>query len=638
MCGIVGIIRFDNKAVDHKDIEVLNDSLAHRGPDNKGCWYSAARTIALGHRRLSILDLSQEANQPMSYRDRYWITYNGEIFNYIEIREELKTLGYTFKTNSDTEMILAAYDCWGHGMLNRFNGMWAFAIYDNASNELMISRDRFGVKPLYYYRTLNRLVFASEVQAIHSLLGNRHPLEKMVMEHIANGGCHHFGTELTYLKNVKSLPGGYLLEVKKKHLVKKQWYYFKKKPVMKSFQKQAQSLKSLLLDAIQIRLRSDVPVGTCLSGGVDSGSITSAIREMELNRTELPQNFTHRGFCSSFPGTPIDESEKARELATLKNIRLDIVITDCPSEAELEQAMSQYDGPMYALAFYPIWKLYQYIRSQNIIVTLDGQGPDEMLGGYQLIFEALEDSWKQLDLFRMIDLYKTYSSIGETKQFSSKKFSRNALKNLIVNRIKEIPGKISIWSGLRKPAEISAVRSKSLPDLFIYPCPDYLKVLDRSLFNQFFNSPLPSILQQYDRCSMANSVECRMPFMDYRVIEFIFSLPSKSKIGNGYTKRVLREAVKEILPDEIRLNKIKIGFNAPIVDWFRGPLKAWMLNQMNQSEFLENQFFNGRLIRENFNRFIQSETPQWIEAWQFWGPVHIAWWMRRHRIPNDCYA
>jgi asparagine synthase (glutamine-hydrolysing) len=287
-----------------------------------------------------------------------------------------------------------------------------------------------------------------------------------------------------------------------------------------------------------------------------------------------------------------------------------------PTIEELEDAMKSCDGPMHALAFFPIWKLYKYIKKEGITVTLDGQGPDEMLGGYRPIEDAL---WTAIELQKpwwFYDIYRTYAAQGETAHFSSKKFA----KRITLEIIKFTP-KIIIKTLLRR------IGLYNKPDLLQKSKGEFKNLLDKSLYNQFFNTPLPGILNQYDRCSMAHGVECRMPFMDYNIVEFIFSLPPESKVGNGYTKYVLREAMKGILPDETRLNKKKIGFNAPIVDWFKGNLREWMLSQMEKSSFQECEYFNGRELLSKFNNFLQNPNAQWGEAWSFWPPIHIAWWL-----------
>jgi asparagine synthase (glutamine-hydrolysing) len=636
MCGIAGIINFNKTPVLKEEIDILTDAVKHRGPDGRGVWLDGKNTVALGHRRLSILDLSENGKQPMSYADgRYWITFNGEIYNFLEIRKELENKGYYFNSDSDTEVILAAYQEYGEKMLDKFNGMWAFAIYDSAEKKLFLSRDRFGIKPLYYYKNENKFVFSSEVQAIHKILGNKHPLDKKVVNDIASGSFINHGSNGTYLEDVFSLPGGFNLILSKDgEIDSEEWYKFKKVEVPKDFKKQAEKLKELIYNACILRLRSDVPIGTCLSGGVDSGGITALINSFKPEKNSRFSNYTHRGFCASFPNTPIDEGKSARRLAEKLGSRLDVVEVQAPSKKELEEAMEQCDGPMNALAFFPIWSLYRYIKGQGIAVTLDGQGPDEMLGGYRPISEALKAAIELKSPKWFWDVYKTYSSQGESKQFSSKWFTRKVIAVLFFRRIVTIVSEIAAWSGFpRMKGDLGKFLNPNRNKLiFSRKSIFFSNSLDASLFSQFFQSPLPGILNQYDRCSMAHGVECRMPYMDYRIVEFVFSLPPESKVGGGYTKRVLREAMKGILPDEVRLNKLKIGFNAPIVDWFKGPLKEFMLEQMDKKEFMESIFFSGKELRKEFDNFLKSSNPDWNEAWKFWPPVHLTWWINYNNI------
>ena len=611
MCGIAGIYNFNLNQIEINEIDLITDALTHRGPDGRGIRYNENKSVALGHRRLSILDLSDSASQPMAFEEeRYWIVFNGEIFNFIEIRTELNNKGYQFKTESDTEVVLAAYHHWGEDCLNKFNGMWAFAIYDQQDHSLILSRDRYGVKPLYYYFDEEIFYFASEVQAIHKVLGKQHPLNEKVISETARGSFNSHGTNLTYLESVYSLTGGHNLFIKNKKISVNVWYELKKISVPTNFDEQAVQLRNLIIDACNIRMRSDVPVATCLSGGLDSGTITSIISKFGDTSNSRFNNYTHKGFCASFPNTVIDESKDAVRLAKQLNTKIDVLEIKAPKKEELIEAMKACDGPMHALAFYPIWSLYKHIRENNIKVTLDGQGPDEMLGGYRPILDALDAAIELKKPRWFLNVYDTYSSMGETKQFSSKKFARKQLLLIILKRI--IP---------------KFILNRIVPEQKINAPFWITNKFDKSLYHQFFYSPLPGILQQYDRCSMANGVECRMPFMDYRIVEFLFSLPVESKVGDGYTKRILREATKGILPDETRLNKLKIGFNAPIVDWFKGNLKDFMLEIINSNEFLESKYFDGKKLNYDFLDFLNKKKPLWDDAWKFWPPVHLTWWL-----------
>lgn len=633
MCGIAGIYNLNNKNVQKKDIDLLTDAVSHRGPDGRGVYLN--HNIALGHRRLSILDLSARGKQPMNYSNkRYWITLNGEIYNFLEIKAELIKKGYKFLSESDTEVILASYEEWGEKMLDKFNGMWAFAIYDTQKRVLFLSRDRFGVKPLYYYLGRDEIIFSSEVQAIHKLFGNKRPLNNRVIKDIASGSFLNHGSKLTYLKDVFSLPGGYNLTVKGGTVEIKEWYKLKKVEVPASYNDQVLRLKSLIYDSCRLRLRSDVPIGTCLSGGVDSGSITAVINTFKSNKTERFSEYTHRAFCASFPNTPIDESKRAKFLANSLKSKLDVVDIKSPSEAELVDAMKSCDGPMHALAFYPIWSLYRYIKKQKITVTLDGQGPDEMLGGYRPLYEALQAAIELKKPKWFLDVFNTYSNQGESRQFSSRLYARKAVVVLLFKNFVILGTKALSLLGMGKMYENLQKFLNHNVDEFTYAKKSigFNNSLDESLFRQFFQSPLPGILNQYDRCSMTHGVECRMPFMDYRIVEFVFSLPPDSKVGGGYTKRVLREAMKGIVPDKIRLEKTKIGFNAPIVDWFKGPLKDFMYRQINSESFLNSKYFNGKNMQVEFNQFLKKSNPQWDEAWKFWPPVHLSWWLNYNKI------
>ncbi|KGE86622.1 MAG: asparagine synthase (glutamine-hydrolyzing) [Flavobacteriaceae bacterium] len=620
MCGIAGIYRI-NTSVALNEIDNLTNYLTHRGPDGRGIWFNERQHLALGHRRLSILDLSEAGKQPMQCENgKFVITLNGEIYNFIEVRDELKTLGYKFNSETDTEVILRAYEAWGSQMLNKFNGMWALAIYDVDNNKLILSRDRFGIKPLYYFWDGEELVFASEVQALHKHLGERVSINKKTIEAILNFDHSYHGTAQTYLNEVKSLPAGTNFLLVNNKVSIERWYQLKKQKVPKTLKAQAQELKILLADACKVRLRSDVPVGTCLSGGIDSGTISSLISTFKADENQRFSNFTHRSFCAGFPGISFDETQDARRLAKQLDINLDVEIVGPPSEERLERALAQTDGPMPAFAFFPIWQLYGYIKSQNITVTLDGQGADEMLGGYYLGYNAMKGALQKGALLWLLDVKNTYSKL-HPKASSWVRGHYNHLLKQAWSDIKQILKwpikKVITYMGLRHfQANNLLVFNNLEPNSF-----------EEALYQQFFSSPLPFLLHQYDRASMANGIECRMPFMDYRVVEYIFSLPSESKVGGGYTKLVLREAVKGILPDETRLNTLKTGFNAPTTEWFQTDLKDWFLKQINSSEFLNNPYFDGKALNKEFTKKLDSADADTYK-WKFWAYIHVSHWLK----------
>lgn len=618
MCGIAGVFSHHHP-VQEAISGIFDAALTHRGPDGSGHWFNSDHSLLLHHRRLSILDLDISAAQPMTdTSSRYTIVFNGEIFNFLELRKELISKGHSFRTESDTEVVLAAFREWGEAMMPRFNGMWALAIYDSETKHLFCARDRYGIKPFYYTYDKDQFAFASEVQALHKFLGTTARPDAAVLANLSVAGFQHHGTTRTYLEQVHSLPGGYSLLLTPAGISVKKWYDLRLREVPRTLELQAEELRSLLIDSCQLRLRSDVPVATCLSGGLDSGSITAILKSHDASKEQRFDHYTHQSFLASFPGALIDERKEAEQLASTLGNSLSVIDIVAPTPAELVAAMSACDGPMHALAFYPIWKLYGYIRSNGIKVTLDGQGPDEMLGGYRPVHSGLLAAIQRRNPKWLKDIYNTYSSQGESEHYSSRAF----VKHASVHVVKEILKKAMKGKSLKVieeniPPGLVPVRNEEL----------FKNALDAHLYSQFFYNPLPAILNQFDRCSMAHGVECRMPFMDYRLVEFIFSLPPESKVSGGYTKRILRESVRGILPDTTRLNKRKIGFNAPVVEWFRGPLKEFMLDIMHSQSFQQCSFFDGRKILKDYTDFLTEPSPQFDEAFRFWPSVHIVWWL-----------
>ena len=619
MCGIFGIVS-DNK-LNKNELDRIHSAgklLEHRGPDDSGFWHKG--TVALGHKRLSILDTTDSGVQPMHCcNKRYVIAYNGEIYNFLELKAELKKRGYLFNSNTDTEVIASAYDCWGIECLNKFNGMWAFSLWDKENETLILARDRFGVKPLYYLKKDNYYVFGSEVKALDFWLGNNASINKYVMSEIAAGHRGYHGTNQTHLDDVLSLPAGHIAVINKGRIKVNRWYNFSLVEVPESFDEQVEVFLELFIDACKIRLRSDVPVASCLSGGLDSSSIVSVLHN-KLNNQHIERgtNDFHSAFSASFPNTFLDESEIAKSLSKDLGVSLNVLEISRPSRSSLEAALLSCDGPMPNLAFYPIYELYSYIRKHGIKVTLDGQGPDEMLGGYQPLSDALIAAFRSGNLLWGIDAFKTYRNQGESKFGSSKKNANKILLNTLKQEILR-PAKDIIRPFFRKPSKAIDYSMKM---------PDGLDAFQQNLFGNFFQNVLPMLLNQYDRCSMANGVESRMPFMDYRLVEFAFSLPNSSRVGGGYTKRIQREAMNGILKDDIRKDKTKIGFHPPQIEWFSGELYSWLEEIISDSSFINSSLFDGnKLHNEFFNYNKISYNEKWQFTGKFWGAVHVTWWL-----------
>ena len=601
MCGIAGIWGRVEEAPENASLaSSMIKAIAHRGPD-----FLTTKEVRdglfLSHARLSIIDLSSEANQPMMYRNRYSIVYNGEIFNYVELKSQLESLGHDFNTQSDTEVVLASYAQWGADAFEKFNGMWAFCIYDKSENKIILSRDRFGIKPLYYKVVEGSLFFASEMKSLLSENGSIE-YETKILEDILNGKMDHGSSESTYLKNVYSLPSGSFFEWRLGEQIDiKKWYRLQKRVIHKKAKDNVEEFKELFLDSMRLRLRSDVVVGTCLSGGLDSSAVVSTLHTAETQGLIGSSSFNHVAYHASFPNSAIDERRFAKSLCDDMGIELAVTEIKSPTPEEIEKAALSTDGPMHALAFFPIWKLYSDISKQGVKVTLDGQGPDEMLGGYitpNLFSAATKSAFGNLSLSRLRDIHSTIGSLSE----ENPAFSSWA-DNFVYKKSREFFG---AW----RRGSVSREQLKHSFD-------DYL-------LEQFFVSPLPAILHQYDRCSMAHGVECRMPFMDYRLVEFAFSLSDEYKVSRGTYKWILREAMKGIVPENLRLRNSKIGFNAPFNEWMQTSLKEWTLDKIVSKNFTESNHFDGQPIRKSIEQKVLSQSVSWQDAWTLWPKLHVA--------------
>jgi asparagine synthase (glutamine-hydrolysing) len=631
MCGIAAVIR-KQRTVLREEIEQLTRAVSHRGPDGVSCCLLTDH-VALGHARLAIQDLSTKADQPMlSVDGRYAIIFNGEIYNFPEIRRRLQQQGHLFRTASDTEVILQAWTSLGPECLHEFNGMWAFLIWDIAAGEGFVARDRFGVKPLYYACQPDQLSICSEIDALGAFTGLLRAENAPYLSSIIASDTRVFGGPETHLRGILSLPPGHLARISAHGKLEiRRWYTLRRRDVPRRFVDQVTEFRELLLDACKVRLRSDVPVATCLSGGIDSGSIVCSLQLLRQQGVDTGA-FSHRSFTAAFPGTPLDETRLAALLAERNRIELDRHVVDCPRPEELETALRFCDGPMPAPAFYPIWKLYQHIRQSQITVTLDGQGADEMLGGYFIGPEALISGWQSRNPLRMLDLWKTYAALHvngaewmRAATGTAKRYATAELDQAIKRPIKHLAARIGLYRV--RPNRIPSPTPR--PDSIDSSDPDLGDWLAHKLWDQFFTNPLPFLLHQYDRCSMASGVECRMPFMDYRLVEFVFSLPLTARVGSGFTKRILRTAMRGLVPDEILDNRVKSGFNAPFSHWMQGRLKEWVLDIATSRSFLQSHYFDGTALSRSLTSTSDDSDSQPTEK-QLWPCLHLTWWQNRH--------
>ena len=570
MCGISGIISQTNNSINPIDIKSMNDLISHRGPDDEGYFYG--ENFSIGHRRLSIIGLGKEGHQPMSYPSGLTISFNGEIYNYIEIKIELEELGYTFKTNTDTEVILASYDKWGEKCVSKFNGMWSFVIFDKTKNVLFCSRDRFGIKPFYYATVNEKFVFGSEIKQILPFLNKIEVNKQVLLDFLIVGLEEH--TNSTFFNEVVKLPAGnnlyYNLSTHQYEI--KPFYNIKidnKKYTLNELDS-IKLYKEELESAVKLRMRSDVKVGTCLSGGLDSSSvaaISSTLHNTEVNNSRF--NAIH----AKSTEINTDESVFAEKVATHCNLELHIIEPSIQSFTEnINEVIYTQEEPFGSPSIFMQYFVMQKAKEINCKVMLDGQGGDETLLGYEKYYTAYLLSLKPFKIIQEFFNSSKNSRLSKLElfkyifYFSSYKTRKRRLKQK---------------NHFIKNKHLTYFESSTLRDL----SKSFSNIEQLQKF-EINHTQLPHLLKYEDRNSMKNSIETRLPFIDYRVLETALSINHQFKINNGWSKYILRKSVEKILPSKIVWRKNKLGFNAPENTWLKN-IEDEMLNELNESKILK---------------------------------------------------
>lgn len=559
MCGIVGCFSANNK-IDISLFEKMVDILAHRGPDDRGIY--CRDNIAFGHRRLSILDLSERGHQPMFYKNRYIIVYNGEIYNYKELKDILCHFGYTFSTDTDTEVIMAAYDKWGTDCLSHFNGMWAFAIYDQKVQTLFCARDRYGVKPFYYYKDDDRLVFASEIKAIlPSLKTNPSANIPRLLDNVMYGAFDH--TEETMFLGIKQIEPGYYLTINNKMDIQKYQYYNLSdiKRMSSEYSENVQKFKDLFVDSVSLRLRSDVPVGSCLSGGLDSSSIVCVMNNLLQKRGQGSIRCVSSCYKSKEEHA-YDEQYYIDKVIEQTHVKLNKIYPSIEEYFDqLDKILYHQDEPVGGLAHVAQYNVFKSAKELGLSVMLDGQGADEQLAGYSSFYSIIIREY-----MRSGDFYQAYKEYNAYKKLRSVS-DAYGVKGLIWFMIKDKLPNVAQRFLLNRYVNREEFKWLNVP----YDNTEVRRIRTYSDFDDFSRKSmrygLATLLHYEDRNSMASSVEGRVPFLDYRLVEHVLSLPPEQKISKGVTKRILRDALKDILPEEIRTRISKLGFAVPSDLW-----------------------------------------------------------------------
>ena len=587
MCGINGIIYKKNKP-NLSEIQRMNQTIRHRGPDDEGIY--KFENVVLGHVRLSILDLSKKGKQPMSNDGRLWITYNGEIYNFKEIKKQLSDLGYKFYSKTDTEVILNAYKHWGIESFQRFNGMWSFAILDIKEKKLIISRDRYGVKPCYYYNDNEKFIFSSEIKGIYSsdtiidLDKNKLTYQQKKLE----------GAFTTIFHNLDIVPPGsyFLIDLKNYNIHKKRWWkgLDNLPSINNNLKNIKESLKSLLFEATRLRLVSDVKIATSLSGGIDSSIIFAILNNIDSQK--IDKNLSLNPFIVNYKEN--QTFNDALEISNFFNKKPITVKYDENTLTNFEKNLSsiELNAPYFSQL-----EIYKKQKENGFKVSIDGHGADESLGGY------IKDI-KYFGMYFQNSIANLYKII---KTFKGEKELKNIINNYkFITGLNEYNIELDklFFSNNKKPYEyIESSNKINLLTDFLEEDIKELKNYSFDLQVMYLNSTyghLQWILNKWDKASMASSVEIRSPFLDWNVFQYGLALPGELKIRDGYNKSILRETFRDFLPKKIMDKKIKQGL----------PIKklketSEMLNQINeiinQNDFLNNNIWNGKAIKADFD-------------------------------------
>ena len=583
-------------------LRAMSAAIAHRGPDDEN--YYTSPNVSLAYRRLAIID-REKGNQPIFNEDgTKVIVYNGEVYNFRKLRERIEA-NHTFKTNSDTEVILHLYEELGEEAIVLLNGMFAFAIYDSQADRLLLARDRFGIKPLYYLVEDGRLLFASEIKALLHYK-RPEPNEEQIYQYLVYRLHDH--NEETFFSGIKRLLPGTLLTYEGGEVaIKRYWEPNFESAVDLSEAELSERFERLFLDSVRSQLVGEVPIGSCLSGGLDSSSIVAAISR--LIGESIPERAVvgerQKTFSAVFPGEVNDETAYIDRLTADIEVEQQLIT---PQRGdlwpELEKIVYHQDEPFVSTGLFAQWEVMK-AASQKVTVLLDGQGADELLAGYTpYYFVYLRQLLKERRLFRF------------AKEFVL------SLDILLFASFEQIKRRLGMAKAIDPETLLAgsfAERSRTPPPMV--PCKDDL---NKRLWEDITVRSLPPLLRYEDKNSMAFSIESRVPFLDNDLVDFILALPPSLKIKNGWSKYIMRRAMRDYLPGKIRNRRWKVGFTTPETSWMRAE-KDRVLEIFASSSFRSRPYFDVEKVREAFEWFVEGKTN---ESLVFWRILNVELWLR----------
>lgn len=540
---------------------------------------------------------------------RHVIVYNGEIYNFLELRPELEAKGAVFRSQSDTEVILAAWQAWGEDMLLRFNGMWALAIYDTVTDDLFLARDRFGIKPMLYALSSERFVFASEQRSLARSGLVETSLDVDVARRLLLDPFGIEGSERTLFAQLRRLQGGHCMWLRQGRVqVRRWWRTVDHLPAIPDTEgERAARFRELFQDSVALRMRSDVPIGTCLSGGFDSSAVICAMAT-HAKAGMGPRDSTawRHAFVATFPGARNDERPMAEQAAAWADVApsfLEIGRSDALTD--IDRILDDNDDVYIGLPSAP-WLIYRELRRQNVTVSLDGHGADELMGAY------LQEG--QSTAFRIRNAAAALTSRSQLAQ--------RGIDFLRAQMIKR-QGHYFLRGGLNAvPAPLPLVaEGDELPSVW--------GALNRRLYRMFHSTTLPTILRNFDRLSMAHGIEVRMPFMDWRLVTYAMALPEASKSADGMTKVVARQAMANLMPESIRTARRKVGFNSPMPEWLNGPLAGWTAELLDRNVPAFAEFVDEAPLRTVVGRLTASQNWDWQSVGRIWPYLNMKWMLAR---------
>jgi asparagine synthase (glutamine-hydrolysing) len=612
MCGIAGIIKTQKSALTSNDLNKMLKSMHHRGPDAVGTFHDENAGLSFGFVRLAIIDLTVNSNQPFISQDgNYVMIYNGEIFNYLELKTELETLGHIFTTKSDTEVLLHAFIEWGKDCLEKFNGMWAFAIYDKQRNSVFLARDRYGIKPLYFYSNSDEFIFSSEINGILQIPSvERKPNFNCIYDFLVFNRTSH-NTETFFENIIKLNHGDYMtidLNSDKLNYKTYNWYDLRKEVQKATPFENQEEFRDLLVDSIKIRLRSDVPVGVCLSGGLDSSVITSVlIKTLNVNDLNTFSSVYGKEFRQ-------DESNFINCYSNELGERFYVSTSAEDLLKDLETFVNIHSEPIPSTSPYVQYRVLE-LAGEHVKVTLDGQGADELLGGYHYMtafyYKELFTQFKWLRLLKEIkNYYKLHKSLTPLSYLGFSLIP-NKLKNYLAQRNSKFVNQ----------SFIKRFKNQSTIANDLYNVGNF-----KDCLLNHFEFKLEHLLKWADINSMKHSVEARIPFLDFRLVHRTLASTSMLYPKNGITKSILRESFKDILPEKIKNRVDKIGFETPQDEWFRNnQFKKVIDDLVNSESFKAREIFDVNNIKKIVEDHFHGKSNNSNNIWKC---LHLELWFR----------